>query len=222
MFFILVGKSENDHDKGCRTLNPVRPILSVPWKLYEGLPRSPAAYLTWPEMSFNGVYGRSRYKFWFWQAGPKNCFIYWCSWGEPSTLNWAFKWAFTNKFIGKMWKTCRRHHHTCHPCHRHHCHRHCSDKEGEQMYKQDARCNLPFPPSILSSALNSFLFLLTSSSLLLSSSWFPLFPSSSWFHHWSSFDKKSSWGLIWVSASVPPSFSRVSQRKGITCDLWGN
>ena len=43
---ILVGNSENDHDKGCKTLNPVRPILSVPWKLYEGLPRSPAAYLT--------------------------------------------------------------------------------------------------------------------------------------------------------------------------------
>ena len=105
MFFILVGKSENDHDKGCRTLNPVRPILSVPWKLYEGLPRSPAAYLTWPEMSFNGVYGRSRYKFWFWQAEPKDCFIYWCSWRQPSTLNWASKWVFTNKFIGKMWKT---------------------------------------------------------------------------------------------------------------------
>ena len=119
MFFILVGKSENDHDKGCRTLNPVRPILSVPWKLYEGLPRSPAAYLTWPEMSFNGVYGRSRYKFWFWQAGPKNCFIYWCSWREPSILSWAFMWVFTNKFTGKMWKTCHRHRHLCHPCHRH-------------------------------------------------------------------------------------------------------
>ena len=85
MFFILVGKSENDHEKGCRTLNPVRPILSVPWKLYEGLPRSPAAYLTWPEMSFNGVYGRSRYKFWFWQAGPKDWFIY-----RLVLLTWAF------------------------------------------------------------------------------------------------------------------------------------